>query len=255
MKSQFFEHVLNHTEIEFKHLVEDGDIESARLIIEYWRSENKWDQICDVIVHHRDQLPDSCELYLAECDEIWSEPFDSKHIPLANKNVCESHIESLQAMARYYFRKKGCFTSNVQKHRQQIREYRKKVPSREHLWDVLYAETLKVRNKRHLDRVLELCSPAIRNGDKDLDSSELAYIALTIVFNAALRAREPEIIRKALGSLLTKGHLILDDNSLISMTSLFGALEPSYDCSPFGDIKGTSTTAHLSRLYLALDRK
>ncbi|MFP3979025.1 hypothetical protein [Marinobacter sp. KMM 10035] len=254
MKSQFFEHVLNHTEVEFKHLVEDGDIESARLIIEYWRSENKWDQICDVIVHHRDQLPDSCELYLAECDEIWSKHFDSKHIPLANKNVCESHIESLQAMARYYFRKKGCFTSNVQKHRQQIREYRKKVPSREHLWDVLYAETLKVRNKRHLDRVLELCSPAIRNGDKDLDSSELAYIALTIVFNAALRAREPEIIRKALGSLLTMGHLILDDNSLISKTSLFGALESSYDCSPFGDIKGTSTTAHLSRLYLALCR-
>ena len=252
MKTQFFEQVLNHTEVEFTHLVECGDIKSAILTIEHWRSENRWDQIGDVIAKHRHQLPNCCELYLAECDEIWKEPFDSKHIPIANKMVCESHIDSLQAMSRYYFRRKGSFTSNVQKVRQEIREYRKKAPDRELLWDVLYAETLKVRNKRHLDRVLELCRPAIRNGDTNLDSNELSFIALIIVFNAAVRARDTEIIRRALGSLLSRNHLIFDDNSLITMTSLFGALEQSYDCSRFEQIKGTSTTAHLSRLYLAL---
>ncbi len=254
MKKQFFETVQDHTEADVAQFVEAGYIENVLLTLEYWRFIGEWERVGRIVVQHHDILPESCELYLAECDDIWSRPFKSDHIAVANTEVCNTYIDSLQAHARYYFRRKGTSCIGDQARRQKIRNYRKRAPDRGNLWDVLYAETLTVKNKRHLDRVLELCRPAIRAGDEGLEESELCSIALVIVFNGALAARDAEKMHKALGTLVGRGGLSYNDNSFITFGNLRGTLDPSYDCSKFDAIEPASTVAHLSRLLRAIYR-
>jgi len=255
MKRQFFKDVMDFTESDISYCIQSGDIEQAILAVEYWRSIGEWSRVSRIVAEHHDQLPESCELYLAECDEIWSRPLGSDHIPMANKARCNAFIDTLRAPARHYFRKHGALNLKDQLQRQKIREYRKRAPDRNHLWDVLYAGTLRVKNSNHLDRVLELCLPAIRAGDDGLEEHELSSIALVIVFNASVAARNPEYMRKALGGLIGTGCLGYNDNSLLTFGNLLGALDQPYPCSKFEDMEATSTASHLSRILLAVWRE
>lgn len=254
MKRQFFKDVMDLTESDVSQSIQSGDIEQAILVLEYWRFMGEWDRVSRIVIEHHDELPESCELYLAECDEIWSRPFGSDHVPMANKDRCEAFINTLRAPARYYFRRPGSFNLKDQVLRQKVREYRKQAPDRAHLWDVLYAGTLRVKSGNHLDRVLELCLPAIKAGNDGLEEHELCSIALVIVFNAAVAARNPEHMRKALGNLIGTGCLSYNDNSLLTFGNLMGALDQSYPCSKFDDMVATSTVAHLSRVLRAVRR-
>lgn len=254
MNTKFFESVENVEEADIEHLLANGETHQVLLALEYWRFLGEWDRVANSVAVHRESLPASCELYLAEYDCLHSGRFDSDHIPVANTNLCQSLINSLEARNRYYFSGPQTRHSNTQKRRKQIREWRQIAPGREVLWDVLYAKTLKVRSQRDAERVYDLCRPAIRAGEKGLEEYELCGVASTIAFNAAIAARDVQTMQKTLALLFERGDLRASDDASAVFVNLRASEMPSYDCST-NDTLGTQyTIAHLSRLYRDLCR-
>jgi len=254
MKRHFFEPVTEYDEADIERLLAAGETEEVLLTLEHWRFLKDWDRVASVVSRHRELLPNSCELYLAEIDQMSSHSFESDHTPIANPAVCRSHIDSLAARNRYYFRGPGNIWTNTKKRRKQIQEFKKNAPERSSLWNVLHAETLKVRSQRDFDRVLDLCRPAINACDGGIDESELSDIALTIVFNAAMAARNQAMIEKARAALCQSDDLRADENSVATFLNLRASENHTYNCTENDNLGLDCTTAHLSRLYRDLCR-
>jgi len=85
MKRHFFEPVTEYDEADIERLLAAGETEEVLLTLEHWRFLKDWDRVASVVSRHRELLHNSCELYLAEIDQMSSHSFESDH---TNRQSC-----------------------------------------------------------------------------------------------------------------------------------------------------------------------
>lgn len=247
--SDIFEGVSELSDHEVRALVRAGDTEQAQLALECWRAHDSWERVIELVGCTDLPVPREWEVYLYEFDAVQSGRDPSGHIPLSSSERYRAALDNLQAPARYYFSEFTNPRANSEPKRTQLRANRKQSPRRGILWDVLYASTLKVRNRAQAERAYSLCRPAVKVDWDTVDASEIGNLALLVCLRSALATKDITMIRKTLALLWPQISNAGSDADHAVLVNLRASEVPEFDSTQI-DAFGTGlTTVYLSRLY------
>lgn len=178
---------------------------TVRSVIEEWRFAGKLDDIAELLAEQPPgaQWPHEWVVYLHEIDHVNKDTlgFGSDYIPMTTKGQFEEALATLRAPDRYYFQLFTHPTAKAAKVRPLLKSYAEKAPDRVQLWDVLYAATLKPKNKAQAERVYALCRPAIVSEVQTIDAHQTGSLAGLVCMRAALWVRDEPMLAKCINLL------------------------------------------------------